>query len=149
VILDAYGIRVELPRGWSGHLFERHKLIGMHIANYPVALTDTSTFGDKSTARMQPGNAFVALVEYRPGNGLEPGQGLYSPRRIPLPLDPTSFSPRRLAHPRPGQVGTQHFFTDADRPFCAYVVLAGKIGERRPGMAAANQVLRSLEVGAR
>ena len=146
MILDAYGIRVQLPRGWSGHLFERHELIGMHVANYPVALADTSTFGDKSTALMRPGKAFVALVEYRSGNGLEPGQGLYAPRRIPLPLDPTSFGPRRLAHPRPGQVGTQHFFTAANRPFCAYVVLAGTIAERRPAMAAVNLVLRSLEV---
>ena len=146
MILDAHGVRVQLPESWSGHLFERHGLVGMHIASYPVALADTSTFGDQSTQKMRPGSAFVALVEYRPGNGLEPGQGLYSPKRIPLPLDPTSFSAHRLAHPRAGQLGTQHFFTAARRPFCAYVVLAGTIEQRRPAMAAVNRVLRSLEV---
>lgn len=149
MILDAHGVRIELPKGWSGHLFDRDQLVGMHIANYPIALADASTFGDKSTGGMRPGGAFVALVEYRPGNGLEPGHGLYAPKRIPLPLDPTSFSPHRLAHPRLGQVGTQHFFTSAMRPFCAYVVLAGDSLQRRPAMAAVNRVLRSLEVKAR
>jgi hypothetical protein len=146
VILDAYGIRVELPRGWSGHLFERDRLIGMHAANYPVALADTSTFGDKSTGRMRAGQAFVALVEYRPGNGLAPGHGLFAPDRIRLPLDPTSFSPRRLAHPRPGQVGTQHFFTAEQRPLCIYVVLCGDSKQRRPAMAAVDRLLRTLAV---
>lgn len=149
MILDAHGIRVELPAGWSGHLFERDQVVGMHAASYPVALNDTSTFGDRSTGGMRPGAAFFALVEYRPGKGLEPGHGLYAPKRIPLPLDPTAFSSRRLAHPRPGQVGTQHFFTTAERPFCAYVVLAGTMEQRRPAMAAVNRVLRSLEVKAR
>jgi hypothetical protein len=146
VILDAHGIKIELPHGWSGHLFERERLIGMHAASYPVALADTSTFGDESTGRMRPGHAFVALVEYRPGKGLTPGHGLYAPSRIPLPLDPTSFSARRLAHARPGQVGTQHFLTAAGRPLCAYVVLAGDRAQRRPALAEVDRLLRSLEV---
>jgi hypothetical protein len=146
VILDAHGIRVELPGGWSGHLFERDQLVGMHAASYPVALADTSTFGDQSTGRIRPGHAFAALVEYRPGNGLTPGHGLYAPDRIPLPLDPTSFSPRRLAHPRPGQLGYQHFFTTAQRPLCVYIVLAGDRAQRRPAIAAVDRLLRSLKV---
>jgi hypothetical protein len=146
VILDAHGVRIELPRGWSGHLFERDRLVGMHVASYPVALADTSTFGDESTGRLRAGQAFVALVEYRPGTGLTPGHGLYAAARIPLPLDPTGFSPRRLAHARPGQVGTQHFFTAAGRPFCAYIVLAGDRGQRRAPLAAVDRLLGSLEV---
>jgi hypothetical protein len=146
VILDAHGVRIELPRGWSGHLFERHRLVGMHAGSYPVALADTSTFGDQSTGRLRPAHAFVALVEYRPGKGLTAGHGLYAPTRIPLPLDPTSLSPRRLAHPRPGQVGTQHFFTAAGRPFCAYIALAGDRAQRRAPLAAVDRLLRSLQV---
>ena len=146
MILDAHGVRLELPGAWSGHLFERDRLVGMHAASYPVALADTSTFGDQSTGRMRSGQAFVALVEYRPGNGLAAGHGLFAPRRIELPLDPMSFSPRRLAHARPGQVGTQQFFTAADRPFCAYVVLAGDRAQRRRAIAAVDRLLRSLRV---
>lgn len=146
MILDAHGVKLELPRGWSGHLFERDELVGMHAASYPVALADTSTFGDESTGRLRAGQAFAALVEYRPGKGLTPGHGLYAPARIPLPLDPTSFSPRRLAHARPGQVGTQHFFTAAGRPFCAYVVVSGDRMQRRAALAAVDRLLRSLVV---
>jgi len=109
-----------------------------------VALDDSSTFGDASTAAMAPGAAFVALVEYRPGNGLKAGQGLYAARRIGLPLDPIGFSRHRLAHPRPGQVGTQQFFTAAGRPFCLYVVLAGDRSARRRPLAAVNHLLGSL-----
>lgn len=146
MILDAHGIRIELPKGWSGHLFERDGVVGMHAASFPVALADTSTFGDASTGRLRGGQAFVALVEYRAGKGLTPGHGLYAPARIPLPLDPTGFSPRRLAHPRPGQVGTQHFFTAAGRPFCAYIVLGGVREQRRTPLAAVDRLLRSLAV---
>jgi hypothetical protein len=150
VILDAHGVRLELPHGWSGHLFERDRLIGMHAASYPVALADTSTFGDQSTGRMRPGHAFVALVEYRPGNGgLAAGHGLFAAARIPLPLDPTSFSSHRLAHPRPGQVGYQHFFTTGERPFCVYVVVAGDRAQRRPATLTVDRMLRSLRVAPR
>jgi hypothetical protein len=146
VILDAHGVTLELPHGWSGHLFERDRLVGMHAASYPIALADTSTFGDKSTGRVRSGQAFVALVEYRPGDGLAAGHGLFTAANIPLPLDPTSFSARRLAHPRAGQVGYQHFFTARERPFCVYVVLAGDRTQRRPATAAVDRLLRSLRV---
>ena len=149
MILDAHGVRIELPAGWSGHLFERDRVVGLHAANYPVTLDDTATFGDASTASMRAGSAFVALVEYRPGDGLEPGRGLYAPRRIALPLDPTGFSAHRLAHPRPGQAGTQQFFTTAGRPFCVYVVLAGDGLARRRPLAVVNHLLRSLEISPR
>jgi hypothetical protein len=146
VILDAHGVRIELPAGWSGHLFERDRVVGLHAANYPIALDDTATFGDASTARMGAGSAFVALVEYRPGDGLEPGHGLYAPRRIALPLDPTGFSTHRLAHPRPGQTGAQQFFTAAGRPFCVYIALAGDRSARRRPLDAVNRALGSLAI---
>jgi hypothetical protein len=146
VILEAHGVRIELPRGWSGRLFERDGAVGVHAGDYWLELGDKSTFGDESTARIPAGGAFVALVEYLPGNGLAPGRGLFAARRLSLPLDPTAFSDRRLAHPRPGQVGAQHFFTTAGRPFCAYVVLAGNGRNRRRQLAAVNHVLRTLRV---
>ena len=72
--------------------------------------------------------------------GLEPGKGLFASRRIPTTLDPTSFSARGLAHPRPDQAGTQRFFTAAGRPFCLYVVISGARGERRrQGMQLLNE----------
>jgi hypothetical protein len=150
VILDAHGIQVKLPPGWSGRIFtdQRH-VATLHAGNFALALHEQGEFGDRSTSAMHPGHAFVALTEYIPGAGLEPGVGLFSSHRIPLPLDPTRFSTRCLAHPRHDQVGMQHFFTAAGRPFCLYVVLAGRRSHRHHQLAAVDHVLRSLHFGAR
>ncbi len=120
----------------------------LHAGNFPLALRD-GEFGDESTGRMRPGASFIALTEYRPGEGLTPGVGLFEPRRIPLPLDPLEFSARGLAHTRPGQVGAQHFFTAAGRPLCLYVVIAGNRASRRTQLATVDHILRSLRVDPR
>ncbi len=146
MILEAHGIRIELPRGWSGRVFSRQDGVAtLHAGNFTLALSD-GEFGDRSTSAMGPGASFVALAEYRPGAGLEPGTGLFAPRRIPKRLDPTAFSTRGLAHPRPDQVGMQHFFTASRRPFCLYVVLAGGRAIRRRQLAAVDHVLGTLRI---
>jgi hypothetical protein len=117
----------------------------MHAGSFQLPLDD-GEFGDRSTALMPHGGSFLALTEYQPGAGLEPGQGLFSSRRLPTTLDPTAFSPRGLAHPRPGQAGTQHFFTTGGRPFCLYVVVSGSRSERRRQLAVLGHLLRSLRV---
>jgi hypothetical protein len=127
-------------------LFSRQPgAVTLHAGNFALALQD-GEFGDRSTAAMRPGGSFIALTEYRPGGGLTPGQGLFAPRRVPLPLDPTLFGQSRLAHPRPGQVGMQHFFTGSGRPFCLYVVLAGAREGRRAQLAAVDHVLRTVRI---
>ena len=147
--LAAHGIHIDLPRGWSGRLFSRQDGVAtLHVGNYALALSD-GEFGDRSTDGMRPGAIFFSLTEYRTGAGLHAGHGLFSATRIPRHLDPAKFSVRGLAHPRPGQVGSQHFFTTAERPFCLYVVLAGQRTERRRQLAAVDHVLNSLRVGRR
>jgi hypothetical protein len=148
VSMEAHGIAVELPRGWSGRIF---RLAGggatLHAATFTLA-HDGSSFGDASTAAIPPGGSFFALTEYLPGGGLEPGVGLFAPRRFPRPLDPASFSTRKLAHARPGQAATQHFFTASSRPLCLYVVIATAPtgAERRAQLGALNTVLASVRV---
>lgn len=117
----------------------------LHAGDFELPLDD-GEFGDQSTAVMPPGATFLALTEYRPGAGLEPGRGLFASRRIPTALDPTSFSARGMAHPRTGQLGRQQFFTAAGRPFCLYVVLSGARTERRRQLATVAVVLRSLRI---
>jgi hypothetical protein len=146
VILEAHGLRLELPPAWSGRVWGRaHDVATLHLANYALSLRD-GEFGDVSTDGMAPGASFVALTEYRPGAGLQPGRGLFAHDRIPRRLDPAAFKPAGLAHPRPDQAGLQHFFTAARRPFCLYVVLAGPRGGRRRQLAAVDQVLASLRI---
>jgi hypothetical protein len=146
VILSAHGLRIDLPRGWSGRVFARSGGIAtLHAGSFQVALSD-GEFGAHSTALMPATGSFIALTEYIPGGSLEPGRGLFASRRLPLPLDPASFGPNRLAHPQPGQVGMQHFFTASGRPFCLYVVIAGGRVVRRGQLAVLDHVLRSVEV---
>jgi hypothetical protein len=146
VKLSAHGIQIELPRGWSGRLFSRGEGVAtLHAGNFTLALDD-GEFGDRSTGAMRDGATFIALTEYRPGSGLKPGSGLFSPRRIPRRLDPSALRRTGLAHPRPGQVGAQHFFTVAGRPFCLYVVVAGSRATRRHQLAAIEHVLRSVQI---
>ncbi|MEO8969713.1 MAG: hypothetical protein ABI355_18910 [Solirubrobacteraceae bacterium] len=144
--LEAHGVAVALPRGWSGRIFRRPGgNATLHAASFPLALHD-GEFGDASTARLAPGASFLALAEYVPGAGLQAGRGLFAPARIELPLDPTRFSIRGLAHPRAGQLGHQQFFTAAGRPFCVYVVVAGDGSHRRRQLPLLDGILRTLRI---
>jgi hypothetical protein len=150
VILSAHGVRIELPAGWSGRVFSRSgQAATLHAGNFPVSLNEMSTFGDRSTGRMPAGGAFLALTEYLPGAGLEPGVGLFAPSRLRPPLDPTAFSRRKLAHARPGQLGMQHFFTAGRRPFCLYLVISGDRATRRRQLVSLDHVLGTLRIESR
>lgn len=149
MVIEAHGIRVELPRGWSGRLFRSDgAAVTLHVANYALALKD-GEFGDRSTARMPAGGVFLALTEYRPGGDLQPSSGLYAATALDLPLDPAALSSRGLAHARPGQAGAQQFVTLSARPFCLYVVASGDRARRRRALLHADQVLRTLHVARR
>lgn len=147
MILEAHGLRVELPRGWSGRVFSRSGgLATLHAGSFQLPLAENSSFGVRSTSKMPRGASFITLNEYRPDHALKPGVGLFGSRKIPLPLDPSSFGANKLARSRPGHVGMQHFFTAGERPFCLYVVLAGPAGVRRRQLMAVNHVLRTLRI---
>lgn len=146
MILEAHGLRVELPRGWSGRVFRRSAHIAtLHAADFQLPMED-GEFGDRATSTMPAVAAFLALTEYEPGSGLEPGVGLFAARGIALPLDPAAFSARGMPHPRPGQAGMQHFFTSAGRPFCLYVVVAGARVHRRAQLLTLDHVLGTLQI---
>jgi hypothetical protein len=150
VILDAHGIRVALPAGWSGKVFARSpRTATLHAGDFQLPLSEDGEFGPESTSEMPPEASFLALTEYRPGAGLKPGNGLFAPRGIRLPLDPAGFSSSGLAHPRPGQIGMQHFFSQAGRAFCLYVVIAGPRTGGRRQLLVLNHVLGSLRVAPR
>lgn len=146
MILEAHGLAIELPPRWSGRVFRRPGSgATLHAGDFQLALDD-GEFGDATTAKMPAGASFMVLAEYVPGGGLEPGQGLFAPRRIALPLDPTAFAVNRLAHPRRGQAGTQQFFSSGGRPFCLYIVIAGGAAYRRRQLAVLDRALATLRV---
>jgi len=146
VRLEAHGLAIELPPRWSGRAFRRAgQNATIHAGDFQLALGD-GEFGDASTAKMRAGTSFLALVEYVPGAGLEPGAGLFAARGVELPLDPTAFATSRLAHPRRGLAGAQQFFTSAGRPFCLYLVIAGGASHRRRQLAVLDRVLATLRI---
>jgi hypothetical protein len=144
--LAAHGISIELPPRWSGRVF-RGAGGGavLHAGDFQLELGD-GEFGDASTTAMPAGSTFLALVEYVPGAGLKPGEGLFSARGIPRRMDPSAFSVKGLAHPRPGQAGTQRFFTVGGRPFCLYLVVAASGPTRRRRLAVVNHLLAALRI---
>ncbi len=150
MILEAHGIRVGVPAGWSGKVFARsQRTATLHAGDFQLPLSEDGEFGPQSTSEMPPVASFLAVTEYEPGAGLHPGTGLFAPRGIHLPLDPSRFSGTGLAHPRPGQLGMQHFFSLSGRAFCLYVVLSGPRARRRRQLLVLDHVLGSLRVAPR
>jgi len=154
MILRAHGMSVDLPDGWEGRIFRRRHGDPTLQAGTFALPQDDGEFGSRATAAMPPGSAFLTITEYRPGNGLVPGQGLFESREIPLPLDRRRFRSNALLVGRRGQSGLQHFFTSGGRPFCLYAVIRGSrgvtaAGAHHPQLAGVNRVLRSVAIDAR
>lgn len=149
--LTAHGIALELPRGWHGRIFRRPGAQPtVHAANFALPAED-GDFGSGATERMRDAGAFLALKEYEAGPRLVPGQDLFAPASIPLPLDPRRFGSRRLQVGRRGQAGMQHFFTASGRPFCLYAVVktanAGAHAAAQPGQVhSLSHVLSTLTI---
>ena len=149
--LSAHGISVELPHGWEGKIYRRRGGDPtFHAANYALPGWD-GDFGSVATEHMPTSGSFLVITEYRPGQGLEPGKGLFAADAIPLPLDAREFRSRTLHIGRRGQLGFQHFFTAAGRPFCLYAVMKPRrhkdvvsAGVAKPQVSTINRVLETV-----
>ena len=143
----AHGIAVDLPEGWEGRIFRRaHGDPTLHAGTFALPFED-GEFGSRATARIPPGGTFVTLTEYRPGQGLEPGKGLFAPRAVALPIARSRFKPNQLLVARRGHRGFQHFFTEGGRPFCLYAVIhEPPLTAARADIGAVNSVLESLAI---
>jgi hypothetical protein len=108
----------------------------MHVASFPLHDGD-GDFGAAATGRMRPGDGFVALVEYLPGDQLRPAVGLFEHRGVPTAPGPEDFRPNQLEVTRAGQLGWQRFFTASGRPCCLYGVI-------RPGTAGPGPTVTAL-----
>lgn len=158
MLIEAEGVGIDLPSGWDGRVRRRparrrgegrggprHGLVTAHAANFPLPAAD-GDYGTTATSGMPARGAFFTLVEFEPGNGLRPGQGLYAPAGVPSRLAPRDFAPDTLLRRLPGQAGVQRFFTAAGRPFCLYAV----IGSRRQAPALVprvNRLLAAVRIG--
>jgi hypothetical protein len=166
VSLAAYGLEVSVPAGWVARIYARPLARAaaipafpspfarraeahggtatLHAASFALPAQDAE-FGTTATESMPRAGAFLALVEYEAGAGLEPGVGLFSPPGPPGTLGAGDFAPETMLRPRPGQVGAQRFFTASGRPFCLYAVLRGG-GRAGSGLGELNRMLGSLRI---
>ena len=147
--LAAHGVAVDVPRGWEGRIIRRSALnptersrAVVHVASFPLP-EERGDFGVGVTELMRSGDAFVSLFEYGPESV---GQPLFAAQGVPH-LTPDLFSPRRLQRTLAGQVGCQLFFTASNRPFCLYVVIAGRV-HVRPLVDELNAMLQRLDLAA-
>lgn len=124
----AHGISLDVPSGWEARIFKRGAGAILHVATFPLLGSD-GDFGAAATGRMRLGDAFVALVEYVDRDLIRPSTGLYAAGRPPVPRL-HEFGPLTLQVTRPGQLGWQRFFTEADRTCALYAVI--KPGAQRP-----------------
>lgn len=158
--LTGHGLAVGLPARWEGRIYRRAIDAGtgrpgrlqatgwagenshpvLHLANFALP-ANRGDYGTGAIERMGPENLFVALLEFGPDCL---GTALYAPVGLPR-IQPGQFNPNGMQRRVAGQAGFQHFFTEAGRPFCLYVV----IGSHRQAVQLtkqANAVLEQIEV---
>jgi hypothetical protein len=145
--LAAHGVGLEVPQGWEGriirrpsvHPAERPRAV-VHIASFPMP-EERGDFGVGVTELMRSGDVFVTLFEYGPESV---GTPLFASIGIPK-LTADLFGSRRLQRTLPGQLGCQLFFTADQRPFCLYVVVAGRL-HVQASVKQVNAVLEQLDL---
>ena len=145
--LAAHGVGLEVPSGWEGRIVrrpsanpvERPRAV-VHIASFPMPEA-RGDFGVGVTELMRSGDVFVTLFEYGPESV---GTPLFAASGVPR-LTVAGFGPRRLQRTLPGQIGCQLFFTADRRPFCLYVVVAGRF-HLRPAVTQVNAMLQKLDL---
>ena len=145
--LAAHGIGLDVPKGWEGrivrhavaHAAEQARPV-VHVASFPLPEA-RGDFGVGVTELMRSGDVFVTLFEYGPESV---GTPLFATEGVPrLTID--LFTSRRLQRTLPGQVGSQLFFTAQRRPFCLYVVVAGRFHLHRV-VPQVNTMLEGLDL---
>jgi hypothetical protein len=141
VLLEVNALRVELPGAWHGQVVNRSPHLPTLQAASLSLDPDDEELGPRSTARMAPGDCFLALIEYLPGSGIEPGRVPFHERGLRLPLEPGAFLPEVE-----GRSVMERTFTQAGRAFCLHVVIAGSRLDRRRVIPVLDRILGSLSV---
>jgi len=145
--LVAHGVAVDVPRGWEGRILRRAAVnpaeqsrTVVHVASFPMPEA-RGDFGVGVTELMRSGDVFVTLFEYGPESL---GTPLFASQGVPA-LSVDLFSARRLQRTLSGQLGCQLFFTADNRPFCLYVVIAGRLHVRAL-VREVNDMLQKLDL---
>jgi hypothetical protein len=126
--------------GWPGEIPNPV----VHLANFALP-PGRGDFGSGATDRMTEANALIVLFEYGPESV---GQPLFASQGLPRTLRPHHFRSNALQRQIPGQVGFQHFFTEAGRAFTLFVVL-GSTRHAPTLTASCNRTLANTRISSR
>lgn len=144
--LTTNGISTVVPDGWDGRIMggtgSTHNANGfplrsreygspdgsgginfpiIHLGNFALP-PNRGDYGSGAVDIMSSRNILIVLSEFGPESV---GTALFAPRGLPRSLTPQPFSPNALQRKLPGQLGFQHFFTEAGRAFSLFIVLGG------------------------
>jgi hypothetical protein len=164
VQVRGYGLEASLPAGWEGVLRAAPPSVrepgevgpmgadpdaggdvrpgGVFHAGTFGLPSERGDFGSGAVELMRDEDTFVALLEYDPE---EAGTALFAAEGLPRRLDPRRFSESALQRAVAGQAGYQHFFTEAGRAFCLYVVL-GDVDDRLVQVRRVEQMLANIRI---
>jgi hypothetical protein len=122
--LAGHGLAVQLTGRWEARIYRRPDTLGsqanpvLHLANFALPAV-RGDYGTGAVEQMTAADIFIALVEF----GADClGTALYASQGLPT-VTRQQFNPNGLQRRLAGQAGCQHFFTQANRPFCLYIVI--------------------------
>lgn len=139
------GVRIELPAGWSGKIYNDQPTTGsraafVHVANFALPPGDDD-FGTKATARMRATSVLIVLLE-TPQSATR--SGFHYPRlTAPLSISRSDFLPLFQGVP-PTHAFGRRLFSVQGRRFMLWV----QFGRRQPGslIGETNAVLRTIQI---
>ena len=142
------GFSLDLPPGWQvavrrqpSSVPGREGNLLVHVATVPLP-RDRGDFGSDVAGELKPDDVFVSLFEYDREATSTP---LFAQRGLPR-VRPSDFDPAALQRVRPGQSGSQWFFTEGGRAWCLFVVL-GSHARRQRGAVRVAALLRGVRIG--
>jgi hypothetical protein len=153
------GISIELPTGWDGQIraagqgrpvataaarpaSSEPPGVGrvLHAASFALP-PERGDYGSGAVELMDGSDVLVCLLEHEPEAA---DTALFRRAGIPR-LHPSQFDPQTMQRALPGMAGTQHFFQEAGRAFCLYVVV-GSWRTRGPLVRLADDVVSTIRI---
>jgi len=147
------GIAVDVPDGWDAHIraagqgrVASHQAdpagtgVVLHAASFALP-AERGDYGSGAVGLMGGSDVLVCLLEHEREVA---GTPLFDRPRVSR-LHLGMFSPQSMQRAVAGMAGTQHFFSEAGRAFCLYVVI-GSYRTGGPLVRAADRVAASIRI---
>ena len=146
--VSARGVSVVTPPGWDVRIFRRDEVppertfTVVQAANFSLPST-MGDYGNGAVQLMGPWCILICLIEFAPEHATD---ALFRAPGPPSSLTAEEFRRSTLQHNRPGQVGTQRFFSAAKRAWSLFAIF-GSEELRSTLLPVVNSVLSGITIG--